>query len=340
MTVFNTPTQFLFGRSYAVAIGIGKPGSTTMAWQYGNIPVQTLQVPFANKFTSQPPAPLRVQFDIMKNTLATSNKAEIKIFNMSNQNSAALTPGVPLRLQAGYNNVVNTIFYGVVLLEGASTKRSGPDIITTIPCGDGESAITYTRLDRSYPPGTTLASILQDVANQMSIATEYSPVGVQTGLVMGLPNVTYGRGIIVHGTCSQTLTKLLKPHNMIWSVQNGLLQIMPKNAYSGNGTAIVVSQDTGMIGVPSNNNSYTQFTSLLNPQIVPGCLVQLQTNQKTTVNGKVKSLSGFYIVQTAHYEGDSHDNKWQVTCECTAAPNVRQALPVATGSDFSKAVIA
>ena len=76
-----------------------------------------------------------------------------------------------------------------------------------------------------------------------------------------------------------------------------------------------------MIGVPSNNNDCTQFVSLLNPKLTPGSLVQLISENAT--------LNGFYTLRRSHYEGDSHDSKWQVTCEGRPQGSIVQNLPAA-----------
>jgi hypothetical protein len=92
-----------------------------------------------------------------------------------------------------------------------------------------------------------------------------------------------------------------------WNVTNGLLNIYPIKQTNGV-EAQLISLETGMIGVPSTNNDILQFTSLLNPKLLPGTPISLVSENK--------SLNGFYKIRKSHFEGDSHDQKWQVTCEC------------------------
>lgn len=311
--VYNQNTQYLFNRAYAVSIA---PPGQTQSFQYGTLGLK--------------PAPLRVRFDIDKNGVGSSNKAKIEIFNLSDQTRQQLKSGWSILLEAGYNGLTGIIFFGDISLEGTTSTRNGPDIITAIMCGDGEAAIGFSTIDKNYPAGTTLAIVLQDIGTAMNTKTNTSPIGLNAGVGIGIPNVVFQRGLTLHGSCADALNKLLPPNGLKWNVDNGNLNILPVNSTNGN-TAIVVSSNTGMIGVPSQNKNFMTFTSLLNPKLVPGALIQL-VSQNT-------SLNGFYTINRAHYEGDSHDNKWQVECECVQANDVAQSLPAAQGFNYNTAVV-
>lgn len=329
--------QYLFSRTYAISIGA--PNQTS-ALQYSNV-----QVPVNGQVL--PASPLRVTFDISKNMAGTSNKSKFEIYNLSIQTRSKLRAGYLVQLQAGYRGLMNTIFVGNVDMKGAGSERKGPDIITTLECGEGESAIVMSRLDKSYPAGTNLYQILQDLASAMNASSVTTDGGINAGLVLGIPSFTYGRGITLHGSCKESLDKLLKPFGLRWSVQNGGLNIVPVKQYNGTQAIVVASGSvldnasgvatfnpnnaTGLIGTPSRSDYYTKFKSLLNPNIIPGCLVQLICENN--------ALNGFYKVLTAHYMGDTHDNKWEVECECTPI-SAQVTVPTSQGLNFSTAVVA
>ena len=303
--------QYLFGRSYKIAIGA--PGQQA-AVQFSNEPV------LINGILTVPSS-IRVKFDVHKNPLGTPNNCKFELFNLAQETRQAIKKGFILQMQAGYNGLMDTIFIGNVRPDGIKNKRQGADIETHIECGDGEAAIVLSSLDKSYPPGTNLVTILQDVAATLSVTSDLQPGTVTAGTVVGIPPVTYGRGISIHGPCNATLDKLLKPQGLRWSVQNGKLDIIPVTANNG-AEAIVVSVETGMIGVPSFNGQYMEFQSLLNPKLAPNALVKvISENDDPQING-------FFVIKTAHYEGDTHSNSWHVSCQCTPQPNVVQALSV------------
>lgn len=309
---YSQTAQYLFKRSYAVSIG---PPNQTAALQYGTLGTN--------------PAPLRVRFEIEKTVFGSSpNHSKIELFNLSTQSRQNFKKGYIVNLQGGYNGLVGTLFTGNVFI--TKSDRSGPDIITTLECLDGGASIVLARLDKSYPAGVTNIQILQDVATAMSVTTDSNP-GVSAGIVVGIPTQTFNKGFTATGPCKDTLDKLLKPQGLEWTVDNGNLNIIPKSAYDGN-SAQVVSAETGMIGVPSQNEFFTQFTSLLNPKLVPGALVQLISENA--------ALNGFYKIRKSKLEGDSHENKWQVSCEAVPMPNVVQVFPAAEGFNFNPAALA
>lgn len=337
--IYNPNAQYLFSRTYALAIGAPRQ---TAALQYSNV---------AATVNSQvlPPSPLRVSFDIEKRLAGTSNKSKIEIFNLAAQNRGKIQPGYLLTLQAGYRGLMDTIFVGNVDVKGAVSDRKGADIVTTLECGEGESSIVMARLDQTFPPGTTLAKVLAAIATAMSVSDIVTDSGVGFGSVVGIPNQSFSRGLTLHGSCKDSLDKITKTYGLRWSVQNGNLNILPvgstlqqtailvqSGATTDPSTGVTVfdpKKCTGLIGVPSAMmGNMAKFTTLLNPKIIPGSLVKLVCEDLT--------LNGFYKIMVAKYQGDTHQNKWQIECEAVRQTNVGEVLPVAQGVNFDTAVIA
>jgi hypothetical protein len=317
--VFSANSQYLFNRAYVLTMGA--PGSTS-ALQYGTVGAN--------------PSPLRIRFDIDKTMVGSPNKSKIEIYNLSAQTRQSIKKGYLVQLQAGYatnknsstnNNLMQTLFIGSVIL--ATSTRVDADIITALECGDGESAITNARLDKSYPSGTTLAAILQDVGVALATVTGSQPQGIAAGVALGIPPQTFNNGFVARGACRDTLDILCKSQNLEWNIQNGNLNIIPITNFNGQ-SAIVVSSSTGMIGVPSENINFIQFNNLLNPNLVPGSLIQLVSQNVT--------LNGFYKIRRSHFEGDTYDQKWQTAVEATQVQNVQQTLPIAQGFNYTPAV--
>lgn len=320
--LYSSSGNYEFGRAYA--LNIGPPGKVN-AVQYGTI----LHPPYLKA------APLRIRFDINKNLFgASANHSKIEIFNLSVLSRQNIKKQYLVQLIAGYSNVLGGDSMAEILFTGnvfyAKSVRSQADIITELECLDGGSAIAMSRINKSYS-NTPLINILSDIAKAMAVVTPYQPAAVMAGISLGIPNPTLP-SFVADGPCRDVLNTLLDSQGLQWSVQNGVLNIVPKTGYNGN-TAILVSSQTGMIGVPSLNNQYTVFTSLLNPKLVPGALISL-------VSTSNPALNGYFKIQNAHYEGDSHGDKWQVTCECTKQNTVVQNLNLGEGQNFGPAVIA
>lgn len=285
---------------------------------------------------------LKVSFDIDKNSQSTSNKAKVDIWNLNEQSRQLYQKGAQLRLDAGYKNLVETLYIGDTTQNGVRSKRSGADIIMSFECGANQKQLSSAVYDQSYPPGFPLVEILQDLAN--------NGLGIPIGRVLGIPNFTYNSCLAVSGWVKDSLDKLLAPFDLEWFIDNNSLNILPKSAHLGN-PAIVVSsgttlrnpianlgplaatdinsfvsasnQNTGLIGAPSQGDGFVEFISLLNPKLNPGTLVQLLS----------ETITGYFRIRRSHFEGDSHGDKWQVTCEAVRI-NATQNLSSNVGSKF------
>lgn len=299
--------QTLFNRAWSVSFG--PPGNLT--YVYKN---------------------LRTTFEIEKNSLGSSNKAKIKIYNLSGTSRNTFQKGYNIQLQAGYVGndpdsvpLIDTIFSGnIIRLE---SKREGADIVTEFECGDSEKQIATNVFSKTYPPGTTYVQIVTDLANTL---------GVNVGVVIGIQNFKFSSAVTKSGSVSSILTELLKKQGLEWSIQNGVLQIVPTESHSG-AQAIVLSNRTGgaypgltgLVGVPSRNGDLVGFKALLNPKIKPDSMVQIVS----------ESVNGFFKVRKAKFEGDTHGDKWDVDCEGCKISAI-QNLPFNTGTNFNTAVIA
>lgn len=303
----------LFNRSYGIALANNTGG---LAAQYSNM--------------GKDPSPLRVSFDIEKNIKSSPNKGSFSIYNMGPATRGSIAKGTLVTFSAGYGELVSNLFLGVV--QRVTTEKSGADVVTKLECGDGEPALSKVTINRNFPPGgtTTLASIFQACAEAMSITTPANPQGLNAGIALGIPVVAFPRGYAAHGKVRDVMNSLCKPHKLEWSVQNGALDIIPRDAHAGN-EAVVLTASTGLIGIPSLNDKTLTFSVLLNPLIAPNRLVVVQSLDDNRVNG-------FYKISSAKYEGDSHDAKWQADCEAVALPNAQQqSLAAATGFNYGTA---
>lgn len=280
--------KYFFSRSWTIQIGV--PGQT--GWYY---PMQTIDYG-----TGQITTNLRLVADIQKTAISSSNKAKIQVYNFDAAQRSKYFKGMQLVVQAGYGTRVQTMFVGNIT-QRVLTERKGADVITSFECGDGEEGILMTKLNKSYPAGSTNIQVINDLVTAM---------GLSLGVVSGLTAYTFNGGFVACGWAKRIMDNLMKKQGLEWSVQNGIVQIIPIG--SGNGSqAVLVNQATGLIGVPTQGNggdNITTFSSLLNPLLYPGAIAQLQSAQ----------FSGFYQVRNAHIELDSHGPKWQVTCECSS----------------------
>lgn len=250
---------------------------------------------------------LRMTFKIEKTLIKYPNNSTIEIYNLSPASRSLFEKkGASVRLTAGYTGSAKDLFIGDIA--SAVTKRTGPDIIMSVEAGDGLSNFQTKEADLSFGPGTKTQSIL----NSMTAA-----FGLTKGEVQGIdPNDEYLNGAVFSGRVSDHMDTITgKAQDLDWSIQDGKLQILPKNAGSVR-PAVLLTPQTGLISSPFKRVVLNQaiakkvdsqlaenglkLTSLLNPDLVPGRLVVV----------KAEFVSGTFKIVKATHQGDTHGNNF------------------------------
>lgn len=95
---------------------------------------------------------------------------ELRVWNF--ETSVPLTNYAKIRIQAGYAGYLHSTISGTVW--NAFTEQPGPDKITVFQLivGDPEAWLT-TPITRNYPAGSSLQSVLADVAGILGLSLQY-----------------------------------------------------------------------------------------------------------------------------------------------------------------------
>lgn len=258
---------------------------------------------------------LRIRFRCEKTNESTPNDGKIEIFNLADNTRSMLEGkntrvklqigylGVPQRSSAGLNVTgttgnVELVFIGNVTkavhkIEGGEK----PDIITTLEVADGGNKFRNARLDKGYPPNTTLQRVYDDLITEL---------GLGKGSVKGIPDKTYANGLALSGLVRDHLNTLSRANKLEWSIQDETLQIIPQQE-GATSTTIELDPDSGLIGSPSKTAKGVEFNSLIQPKIRPGTMIKLTS----------KLVSGIFKVRKVVHEGDSHQGEFLSKCEAT-----------------------
>ena len=118
-----------------------------------------------------------------------------------------------------------------------------------------------------------------------------------------------------------------------WSIQNGVVQTVPVNSYLP-GDAIVLTSQTGMVGVPEQTVDGIVITALLNPQFQVAGRVQIDNAsiaQTLDTSGfyvpydsftgfqylaKIAPNDGTYRILVCGHQGDTRGNEWYSKLTC------------------------
>ena len=283
MTNFDRQYRFAAGQAGGKAFEIGAPG--------GEVPM-----------------PLRVQFSFEKTDLETPNTGKISIWNLSPAHIAELErTNCIASLNAGYGAKRPLVFAGLVI--HCETEDDGADKCTTLEVEDSLVSLRDTYVTISYSGKINAKTILDDVANQMGVAVTYSYNAEFTDLPNGYSYVGQARNV---------LTIICKTSNLVWSLQNGVLQIKkPGDTLSRQ--VFVLSASTGMVGTPRRitstatddskaDDSGWEVDYLMNTAINIDDYVYLQSEKAT----------GYFRVYSVKVEGDTHGANWICTAKLVA----------------------
>lgn len=274
---------------------------------------------------------LRVKFRIVKTSESNPNTAELEIYNLS-ESSRAMFQAKDSRvdIQVGYKGVppdnsyfgslpgfgssgnVESVFIGNVAAALAKKESGGKrgkskshkytqsiiqavDIITKVQLADGENRYRNARLTKGFPPNTSLNQVLDELTKQLGLAK---------GARIGVPNQKYANALTLSGLVRDHLNVLTKGNGLQWSIQNETLQILPKAGATTDGV-ILLNPTTGLVGSPQKSDKGIEFSSLLQPQLIPGRRVKIES----------KFINGTFVVRKVTHEGDSHEGEFLSKCE-------------------------
>ncbi len=238
-------------------------------------------------------------FNINKTSKEDPNSSYVKIYNLNSQNRNKIdSEGKYLVLHAGYEGNISLLFTGTI--SDIFHEKIGQDIVTTITSEDGEEAYRNSYVNKTYPAGTKLETILNDLGTSF---------GVQGKNIRDVPkNFEFKNGVTLSGDIKKYLRELCESAGLEYSIQNGVLEVHTK--YGENGSDIVfLSKDHGLIGSPQrykrkrkkqdeDEEKGVKIVSLLQPKIIPSSIIKVES----------MFLNGYFIVKEVGHNGSASKN--------------------------------
>lgn len=234
---------------------------------------------------------------------ATSNKSTVSVWNLSEDSRGMIEREAgkgTMVLEAGYKDALATLFVGDI--EKVEMRRVGPDIETRIEAGDGERQLVEAHVEISLGTGATDFQIMDAAMKNLSLSRTFS--GKLENYLAGAVAAPRQNGFAYSGTVADLIDQIVRKNGWVWSVQGGAIQIREKGDTSGR-VAVLLTDQTGLIGIPNKTENGFKAEALLNPDLEPGRLVRIQS---ALLDGEVT-----YMVKGVDHVGDTHGEKWQTT---------------------------
>jgi hypothetical protein len=321
--------------------GSGIPVPAAPAASAGPNGVTRITIPLAQPAGSQSVPgieidDLRIQFNIMAMDIDSPPTAIIRVINLSDATAKRIQKEFQgVVLQAGYENGnFGVIFQGSII----RVKKGKIDQLNSFV------DIFASNLDAIYNFGVVnktlkAGSSLNDRLNAIAQSVNSSPVAqgqagaLQQGLVYGNIPSSFGtggvlpRGKVLFGMARDHLGNITDSQGCTWQVgPDGKINIIPLTGYL-DGDAVVITSQTGMIGVPEATQQGIEVRCLLNPLIKTGTRIQLDNKSITTTQNTQASGfpsygdfaffasindDGFYRSIVVEHSGDSRGsgNDW------------------------------
>lgn len=232
--------------------------------------------------------PLTIQFNIHRSVSASLNGMTLQIYNLSEHHRNLIyqdrfdTRRFKIIVEMGYDTL-STVFIGDIFQAGSS--REGVNIITTIDARDGNFDTNQSVVNVTLAKGTTLRQALEYLAKQFPNLT----IGTITNNTPGMQDV-FERPIVLEGNVYQLIKlyanmKLTQPH-----VDLGVINILGQNEVLVNNNLSLIDASTGLLNTPVRDQAFLTVTTLLEPRVIMGQVVQVESKIMPQYNGIYKVL--------------------------------------------------
>lgn len=235
---------------------------------------------------------LRVAFDVTKSIDAKPNPGKIDIWNLNREHMNRILSGEfnQVKLWVGYETL-RVIYAGDIVKK--TVVRDGLDFIVSLECGDGHVDYQSSLMAVTLAAGSTDKEALDAAAITMK-NTKLGAIDVPS--TRALP-----RARVLTGNARDVLGRVAANNGADWSVQDGELVMIPADKVLPD-EAVLLSQETGMVGSPQATDNGLELKCLCNPALRIGGLVRVQSI--------LEYYNGDYKIVHLRHVGDAIGGDW------------------------------
>ena len=231
------------------------------------------------------PPQFTVEFEVVRNSLASSQTATFKIYNLgdatrrliyADQYDTGINYQRAIQFRAGYEGFTPLIFNGH--MRQASSKREGVDMVTTIEAYDGGIAMALGVSAYTITAGTSARDVLVSLAKSLPTTTGEPIVGSFANIAK--------RGRVLMGN---TWNIIRQESDGLAMIDNGQVKILGQNEAIKSDIPVITSA-SGLLSSPARSGSMIEFEMLFEPRFTVGQLVELRSTTNKLYNGTYKVM--------------------------------------------------
>ncbi len=266
----------------------------------------------------------KIDFEVVFDAEGGTNSATVSIYNLKKSTMNSINKGDAIRINAGYNGRVHTIFQGVV--SDLMIEYADVDVVLSILAVDepeSESGTFNRYFIKTFNKKIYASEIIQSLADGF---------GVAIGTMNLRADKYYASGRTVEGTFSEVLSELANECESTYNIDAGVIYINPlrhtNDAYNifKEQTVVILNKSTGLLGTPSMRQEDTteeldmdaletvnirsilakaeyDVFSLLNNELRADKMVNISSN---TANGDYLILDGKHICNDGGFQTYIH----------------------------------
>ena len=250
----------------------------------------------------------KIVFEILHDFGGFVSYCDLSIYNLSADTAnKAFKRGSKIAFRAGYAETIDSIFIGTI--KNVLRERRGPDTITRLICRGGRLTDENKQINETLGAGARVTDIIRACIK----ALDYPSVLEDSQFSDIDP---YPRGYVLNGDPRVYLDKLAKTHGFSYIVENERVIVVRDGSFR-QGSVHIVSQFTGMEGIPEITEVGADVVIRLNPRIRIGGRFAIESELATFnfsnlffQNIPESAGQGEYRIFKLAHSGDSWGDAW------------------------------
>lgn len=249
----------------------------------------------------------RVTFNVLIDFGGFNSYMDLAIYNLSETTQSKLyQKDSTIGLRAGYDESIDYLFRGAI--KNVFKERDGPNTVTRIIARGGTSFDKKT-INQTFDKNTNIVDIIKACCSSIG----YPPIIEDSQFSDIQP---YIRGKVLSGDPRRYLDELAQTHNFSYVIDNDRINVVRNNAFR-KGSPFIVSEATGMEGIPEITEVGCDVSVRLNPKIKIGGRIDMQSEFRTFNFSNLyyqdippKAGVGVYRIFKLEHQGDSWGDSW------------------------------
>lgn len=249
----------------------------------------------------------RIVFNILIDFGGYNTFLDLAIYNLSQDTASKLYENeTSIGLRAGYEESIDYLFKGAI--RNVFKERNGPDVITRVIARGGTSFNKPT-INQTFDKNANIVEIIRACCSSIGY-----PVIIDDSQFSDVQ--PYIRGKVLSGDPRRYLDELAQTHGFSYVIDNDRINVVRNDSYR-DGSPHIVSERTGMEGIPEITETGCDVNVRLNPKIKIGGRIDVQSEFRTFNFSNLyyqdipaKAGSGVYRIFKLEHVGDSWGDNW------------------------------